>query len=720
MRLSRVRHAALLGLVPLLAAAPAAAQGSCYGFLRFPSPPTEAEKQEFSRQGVHVLSFFKEDLHRVRLTPCQRGEPLEESTGTFIRQSAESRVRTEIWNGAFDNYLVRLPDSTASNYVVNEDGTLNLTVTFNEGVAEAAMAAVIQEHADSATRIAGSDWLIRIRPAALPRLAEEEVVQWIDAGPMPFLPDNDRTRNALGVDAVQRFDMATGAAAGLAGRGIRVGIFDSGVDEGHDDLQARVVVNDGTFHYHGTHVAGILGGTGTLTTGVDARGKPVSGARYQWRGMAPLAEMVDARRRSADSTQAFLRYITGGMDLSNHSYSLTFDGQYERFTAIMDGLIRGDQTAGSVRVPPRLQVYSAGNHGQEISNGGTQTGYFALTKQMKNALVVGNVRLLPSTGAPRPVIDPSSSLGPTHDGRIKPDVVAPGAGISSTGYCDAGDRWDRRCAAHVPGTTVVRNYYRVMSGTSMATPAVSGVLALVLEQYGISFGVNVNTAPPRPASLRAVIIHTAADVVFPVLPQANRDGPVQAFPGPDFVTGWGMVRADEAIALVQRREILERTLGTTCDSIPLDFDVAPGGAVRITLAWDDVAADPGVESRTAPRLVNDLDLVLVDPDGRRHRPWLLDQVAVDELGEPVPDDLQTCGTRLAVLRSVLPVGVDAPQPDPLKDALRPAGRGRDHLNNVEQVLVDNPAPGRWRAWVIGYSVPEGPQPFSVIGIPAAP
>ncbi|HEU4882957.1 MAG TPA: hypothetical protein VFT45_11940, partial [Longimicrobium sp.] len=200
----------------------------------------------------------------------------------------------------------------------------------------------------------------------------------------------------------------------------------------------------------------------------------------------------------------------------------------------------------------------------------------------------------------------------------------------------------------------------------------------------------------------------------PVMRQIS-EGPVQAFPGPDFVTGWGLVRAAEAVELVARRALADGTISASCDSVPFDFEVAAGSRVlRVTLAWDDVAADAG-GNRLGPRLVNDLDLVLVDPSGVPHRPWLLDQVVVDASGVPVPDSAQRCGRRPTVRRSAIPVAADVPQPDPLQGAMLAAVRGRDHLNNVEQVLVDNPTPGRWRMWVVGFDVRWGPQPFAVAG-----
>jgi hypothetical protein len=98
--------------------------------------------------------------------------------------------------------------------------------------------------------------------------------------------------------------------------------------------------------------------------------------------------------------------------------------------------------------------------------------------------------------------------------------------------------------------------------------------------------------------------------------------------------------------------------------------------LKITLAWDDAPGTPNV----GPALVNDLDLVVVDPSGgTRHFPW------------------------------TVPLGSNPARPR--------SRRAEDHLNNIEQVQVDNPEAGRWSIEVVGTSVPEGPQGFAIGATP---
>ncbi len=144
----------------------------------------------------------------------------------------------------------------------------------------------------------------------------------------------------------------------------------------------------------------------------------------------------------------------------------------------------------------------------------------------------------------------------------------------------------------------------------------------------------------------------------------------------------------------------------------------------MTLAWDDVEASPS-QTRTAPKLINDLALVLVDPAGSEQYPWLLDQVAVNATGNPLGNRQQTCGTWIAVERRLEPTlnphfvapGDAGNVNDPIRPGdLQPAGFGKDHLNNVEQVLAQ-PTPGVWKAIVSGFGIAQGPQRYSLVGIP---
>lgn len=123
-----------------------------------------------------------------------------------------------------------------------------------------------------------------------------------------------------------------------------------------------------------------------MSAGTDNWERPNHGSPFQWRGMAPDADILDIEVASAIDAELLIEVIkVHRMDLSNISYVVSFDGRYDANNQVRDQAIRGDLASGGTPVPPRLQIYSAGNHGITAEKGGEQTGYFSLTKQKKYA-----------------------------------------------------------------------------------------------------------------------------------------------------------------------------------------------------------------------------------------------------------------------------------------------------------------------------------------------
>jgi len=343
-----------------------------------------------------------------------------------------------------------------------------------------------------------------------------------------------------------------------------------------------------------------------------------------------------------------------GMDLSNHSYVQSLNGDYDEVARITDELVRGALLFDGDALPARALVFAAGNNGNLPEHGWTR-GYFAVNAPAKNSLAIGGS--IANAGSPGHLAE-LSSLGPTWDGRIKPDLVAPSDRITTTNL----------------GT----NCYSSFSGTSYSAPAVTGILALVLQQYA-TLGVDLETEPPLASTLKAVLIQTAEDLVHDSpdwLDWINPDtgSEVLFYEGPDYATGYGLVDALAAVSLVREDNAREAAIHERDQVDAVSFEVGPGaGRIQFTLAWDDEPYLDTAADRTEPRLVNDLELRLVDPAGGTHLPWVLDPLVPAEL----PGD-----------------------PDPIMPGdIGPAFRGEDHRNNVEQVTVQAPMPGTWQVRV---------------------
>jgi subtilisin family serine protease len=231
-----------------------------------------------------------------------------------------------------------------------------------------------------------------------------------------------------------------------------------------------------------------------------------------------------------------------------------------------------------------------------------------------------------------------SSWGPVDDGRIRPDVCAPG--------CQAGGDGGITSTCYGGG-------YCVKCGTSMATPAVAGCLALILQQYRETPGLAIW---PLPSTLKALLINTAQDYYHE---------------GPDFQFGYGEVRPQAAVDVLRRNLMFHEATLDQGDAHLYQFNVVePMPELKATVAW----SDPPGEQLAAVELVNNLDILLESPSGGLHYPWVLDPANPDT----------------------------------------PATRGIDQLNPVEQVVVTDPEQGVWTLHVTGHNVPEGPQSYSLV------
>jgi hypothetical protein len=391
--------------------------------------------------------------------------------------------------------------------------------------------------------------------------------------------------------------------------------------------------------------------------------------------MAPHAKIVSFAdvNSGGDAETQYQATVVRGADISNESHEQEECLKYDDVAEIVDGLVLGTalRPVTLEPIPRRAAIWGAGNNGMAKNPDGCQNyGYFGLTVAAKNPIVVG------ATYVDNDFLAPDSSLGPTYDGRIKPDVVAPGCalgsgfvGLQSTATPDAGF------------PQVAANGYVRACGTSAATAVVSGIAALLLEKWRdelVSTGNCEVTAGsecfPLPSTLKALLIQGAEDLKA-VVPYPNQGlylNPdtrryLRYHDGPDYATGYGLVDAAASVAIIDAgvvgpgSRVLE---GVASASAPLDeyFVVVPTNAprLRVTLAWDD---EPGNLSLgiTESQLVNDLDLELVGPGNAIKLPWTLPTLKPNPLAASNPSVLDTVTITPAVMTAV------------------------DDLNNVEQV-----------------------------------
>lgn len=557
---------------------------------------------------------------------------------------------------------------------------VEVAVFFFPNVPRATVDAVLRKHATSFRKLSTDhDWLVPNDPASIAALAQEPAVRFIARGPEPPQDINATARPAMRSDAVQAAVVPAPASGtpivytGLTGQGVVIGQFERKPDSSHPDLSGRVTFGaqaNANQSNHATHTAGTIMGSG--------QNSETNGATpFANRGHAPRATLVNESYATDSSTgSAFAdnfsdAYRTYGAVASSHSYVMT-PGLYDGVASGIDTIVRGDATDGSGNaVPPRLALWAAANQGTGAQYD-DEEGFYSIYSPAKNSLTVG------STDTDNGMVSDYSSKGPTFDGRIKPDVVASGCrgnvggGIVST----------------FPGTG-----YGTMCGTSMATPATAGVVALMMEQYRKTFGA---TAMPLPSTLKAVLVNSATDLNATTTwndPDCSCTWTYGA--GPDWTTGYGQVNAEAAVNTIRAKSIVEDQVSPSNTTDNWTFNVSAGRPeLRFTLAWDDLPGDTST-GQTTDKLVDDLDLVLVAPDGTTlSYPWKLDALPVTA----------TAGN--GALDPITQNDIDN----------NPAYRGVNNRDNVEQVVVPAPAAGAWTARITGAALPTGAtQKYSLVG-----
>lgn len=477
--------------------------------------------------------------------------------------------------------LHRELDQVRNNYLAERKAAENRIQKYLKGKTEGRISTTI-----SGTVV----WLYDISPSGVPIYITSD-----NAGVTTSLSVNElRTGGSLGIN--------------LEGANVLLGIWDSGkIRNDHVELGGRVTQIDdaATFDTHATHVLGTI-----MATGIN----PAAG------GMAPKATALahDFFNDVAEMTlQAKPDQST--ILLSNHSYGTLSGWSNDTGSWVWHGDASISNTIDwkfgfynstsrfydqiAFNAPYYLIVKSAGNDNSDVGDGSRPPDCnpfdcIPTNGVAKNIMTVGAVKKLaaPYSGPADVELTSFSSFGPADDGRIKPDIVAPGQAVLSS----------------TAGGTAT---YGTLSGTSMSSPATTGTLALWQELFKNLDGENYMKA----ATLKALALHTARE--------AGTD------PGPDYRFGWGLLDAEGGAKMLLGKDnqnifVEEQTLNNG-EIFEMTLMPKQNTKITATIVWTDPAAISPTPSLnpTTKMLVNDLDLRLVDDGGTAQFPWILNPFA---------------------------------------------------------------------------------------------
>lgn len=612
-------------------------QGVRHLVVQFSEPVSPAERTRLREAGVELMAPLSHSAYYAAVNGDQLNVAALAAVPSLKMAQAPQRgfkLHPTILNGPFPAHgvvgLTLIDDQTEPVDVVA------VYALFHRDVPMADVIALVHSFdAEIISRLETINGLVMELPRPrIEPLADRDEVLWIEPPLPPFDELNDSNRVITQADDVHILPY------NLSGLGVSVLVYDGGYGlESHADFQGRLTQRDSSgLSNHSTHVAGTIGGAGIVN--------PI------FKGMAPAVTLEAYGFEQAGGLQMGFLYTdpgdletdyndainVQGVDISNNSigtntapngFPCSWEGDYNVTSNLIDSIV-----GGSLGAPFRV-VWANGNERQGAASCGATYHTTAPPACAKNHITVGALNSNDDS------VTSFTSWGPCDDGRMKPDLAAPGC--QSNG--DNG----------VTSTSSSGNY-ATLCGTSMASPTVCGLSALLLQDFRQQFP---GLPDFRNSTLKVLLAHAALDIENV---------------GPDYKSGFGSVRIKDSVDFMRTGNFFEASVdqGGTHSVLVIVEPTDP--QLKITIAWDDVPGTPAVD----PVLVNDLDLVVTDPSGTQHFPWTLDP------NNPANPAVQTQA---------------------------------DHVNNIEQVFVDAPAAGVWSVDVVGFDVAAGPQTFSLAASP---
>jgi hypothetical protein len=319
-------------------------------------------------------------------------------------------------------------------------------------------------------------WLVRMLPGSVPPGGVRLSGQWwlvsrpVAGSVLLAVPDRSETAFNHAPEAQADDSREVTGLPGLwgyyTGLDIKVGVLDTGVWSQHPDFAGAVITGPPDTNGHGTAVCGVIA----------SRGKVDLGCEFNGSGGAPDARLYVVQRPQSMTVSQFAgifsEFLSNGCSIVNNSWGFDGSTSYDGFCQVVDAGARNGE----------LSVFSSGNN--------PVPGAIPSPAVSRNAVTAGAVSFLPDSSG-NALVASYSGRGPTADGRLKPEILAPGGefsgstmqrGVASTNAWYGG-QWLDDPVNRWPGEPSYTRY----AGTSMAAAFVSAALAICEEKYGDLF-----------------------------------------------------------------------------------------------------------------------------------------------------------------------------------------------------------------------------------------
>jgi hypothetical protein len=566
--------------------------GKYFAVLQFDRTVSEEQKQLLLENGVELLTYIPGNSFSAVIS-----KPI--SKQLLLKTGVSSLVELE----PSDKLSHRLIQKNIPSWAIKERGKVDVIVHFSKAVDASQTKDYFNYKGYS---IIDQSWIsyhflsLRIPQSQIQTLVSIPFVEYVE----PVAPQPKTFNYLMRANTRANVLNAPVSAGGenLKGQGVTIGIGDDADPSNHVDLRDKVINRAaGIQNTHGTHVSGIAAGGGIK--------------EEIFQGVAPLATIVSQLFAgiylNAAAYVADYHMMVANNSWGNITGECDLTGVYDTYSKLMDDI--------SIQYPYLLNVFAAGNDGPFTCQP-FPLQYHTIVSGHQSAKNVISV----AWGEKNLTVSANSSVGPTADGRMKPEIISQGSGVRST---------------------APNNDYFTDWGTSMAAPTVAGGAALLIEKYRQLNG----GADPKSGLVKALLMNGAMDI--------DR-------PAPDFKSGYGWLNLIRSLDILKNNRYITATVNSSATNNHSITVPAGVSQLKVMIYWHDPSA--AIFAQNA--LVNDLDLEVNSPSGIV-LPWKLNPSST---------------------------GVNT-------DAVRAA----DHLNNSEQVTIDNPSAGTYTINVKGTSINSG-------------